>query len=64
MLSAGSNYSPDTTRKIWQCMLMPRQLSAEYPELPGGQPDWSLLQGLPWERLQFLPMNYGKDGHR
>ncbi len=31
-----------------------------YPELFGGQPAWSLLQGMPWERLQFLPMHYGR----
>ncbi len=31
-----------------------------YPELFGGKPAWSILQGLPWEKLQFLPMNYGK----
>ena len=35
-----------------------------YPELFGGKPEWSLLQGFPWEKLQFLPMNYGKDGNR
>ena len=31
-----------------------------YPELFGGKEAWALLQGVPWERLQFLPMNYGK----
>ncbi len=31
-----------------------------YPELFGGKPAWSILQGFPWEKLQFLPMNYGK----
>jgi len=31
-----------------------------YPEIFGGKPAWSILQGMPWERLQFLPMNYGK----
>jgi hypothetical protein len=31
-----------------------------YPELFDGKPAWSILQGLPWERLQFLPMDYGK----
>jgi len=35
-----------------------------YPELFGGKPEWSLLQGFPWEKLQFLPLNYGKDGNR
>ncbi len=33
-----------------------------YPELFGGKPAWALLQGIPWERLQFLPMHYGKPG--
>jgi len=31
-----------------------------YPGLFGGKPEWSILQGFPWENLQFLPMNYGK----
>lgn len=31
-----------------------------YPELFGGKPAWSILQGLPWEKLQFLPMDCGK----
>lgn len=31
-----------------------------YPEIFGGKPAWSILQGMPWERLQFLPMHYGK----
>lgn len=31
-----------------------------YPELFGGKPAWSILQGMPWDRLQFLPMHYGK----
>lgn len=31
-----------------------------YPELFEGKPRWSILQGFPWEKLQFLPMNYGK----
>ncbi|MDQ2687467.1 MAG: DUF4124 domain-containing protein [Armatimonadota bacterium] len=31
-----------------------------YPELFGGKPAWSILQGFPWDKLQFLPMNYGK----
>ncbi len=29
-----------------------------------GKPACSILQGFPWENLQFLPMNYGKPfGH-
>jgi hypothetical protein len=31
-----------------------------WPELFGGKPAWSILQGFPWEKLQFLPMDYGK----
>ena len=31
-----------------------------YPELFGGKPAWSLLEGFPWESLQFLPINYGR----
>ncbi len=31
-----------------------------YPEIFEGKPAWSILQGLPWEKLQFLPMDYGK----
>lgn len=31
-----------------------------YPEIFGGKPAWSILQGFPWDKLQFLPMNYGK----
>jgi hypothetical protein len=35
-----------------------------YPEIFGGKPAWSILQGMPWERLQFLPMDYGKPGKK
>lgn len=31
-----------------------------YPKLFDGKPEWSILQGFPWEKLQFLPMNYGR----
>ncbi|MDR3688347.1 MAG: hypothetical protein P4L46_03135 [Fimbriimonas sp.] len=31
-----------------------------YPELFHGLPAWQVLEGIPWDRLQFLPMNYGK----
>jgi hypothetical protein len=31
-----------------------------YPELFNGKPAYSILNGFPWNRLQFLPMNYGK----
>ncbi|MFL5813920.1 MAG: ricin-type beta-trefoil lectin domain protein [Bdellovibrionia bacterium] len=25
-----------------------------------GKADWQILEGFPWDKLQFLPMNYGK----
>lgn len=31
-----------------------------YPVLFNGTADNALLEGFPWDRLQFLPMNYGK----
>lgn len=31
-----------------------------YPEIFNNKPAWSILKGMPWERLQFLPMNYGR----
>ena len=31
-----------------------------YPALFQGVPSYALLNGIPWDRLQFLPMNYGK----
>lgn len=31
-----------------------------YVALFGGQPSYAVLNGFPWDRLQFLPMNYGK----
>jgi hypothetical protein len=31
-----------------------------YPALFAGKPSYAVLDGFPWERLQFLPMNYGK----
>lgn len=31
-----------------------------YPTLFMGTPTYALLNGIPWNRLQFLPMNYGK----
>lgn len=34
--------------------------SDPYPALFGGHPNYAVLNGFPWERLQFLPMNYGK----
>lgn len=34
--------------------------SDPYPALFGGHPNYAVLNGFPWDRLQFLPMNYGK----
>lgn len=31
-----------------------------YPALFQGKPAWAILQGFPWEKLQFLPMDYGR----
>ncbi|SFV17006.1 hypothetical protein [Pseudoduganella namucuonensis] len=31
-----------------------------YPALFGGLPEYSVLNGIPWDRLQFLPKDYGK----
>jgi len=31
-----------------------------YTALFGGKPAYSVLDGFPWNRVQFLPMNYGK----
>ena len=31
-----------------------------YPALFQGTPAYAILNGFPWERLQFLPMDYGK----
>jgi hypothetical protein len=31
-----------------------------YPDLFQGKPAYAILNGFPWDRLQFLPMDYGK----
>lgn len=31
-----------------------------YPALFGNKPNYAVLQGFPWDKLQFLPMHYGK----
>ncbi|MDP3841767.1 MAG: DUF4124 domain-containing protein, partial [Oxalobacteraceae bacterium] len=31
-----------------------------YSALFGGKPSYAVLNGFPWERLQFMPMDYGK----
>ena len=31
-----------------------------YEGLFAGKPAWAILQGVPWEKLQFLPKDYGK----
>jgi hypothetical protein len=33
-----------------------------YDELFGGTPSYALLNGIPWDRLQALPFDYGKPG--
>ncbi len=33
-----------------------------YPELFQGKPNYAVLSGFPWDKLQFLPMDYGKPG--
>lgn len=35
-------------------------LDNPYPALFKNAPVWSILQGFPWDKLQFLPMHYGK----
>lgn len=32
-----------------------------YPALFNNQPEYSVLNGFPWERIQFLPKDYGKN---
>lgn len=32
-----------------------------YPALFEGKPNYAVLNGFPWDKLQFLPLNYGKD---
>lgn len=34
--------------------------SDPYPALFGGHPNYAVLNGFPWEKLQFLPMHYGQ----
>lgn len=31
-----------------------------YPALFDGKEEWAVLQGFPWDKLQFLPRDYGK----
>jgi hypothetical protein len=31
-----------------------------YPAIWNGTPTYEILKGIPWEKLQFLPMNYGR----
>lgn len=35
-------------------------LTNPYPALYGGKPSYAVLDGFPWSKLQFLPMDYGK----
>jgi hypothetical protein len=32
-----------------------------YTALFNGTPDWGILNGMPWDKLQFLPMDYGEN---
>jgi hypothetical protein len=32
-----------------------------YPALFAGTPQYAILEGMPWDRLQFLPMDYGRE---
>lgn len=34
--------------------------SDPYPAILDGVPTYAVLKGIPWDRLQFLPMNYGR----
>lgn len=36
--------------------------SDPYPALFNGTPAYAILNGMPWDKLQFLPMDYGKPG--
>jgi hypothetical protein len=31
-----------------------------YPALFGGMAYWQVLQNFPWDKMQFMPNNYGK----
>jgi hypothetical protein len=31
-----------------------------YAALYGGTPDYAIMDRFPWDRMQFLPMDYGK----
>jgi hypothetical protein len=35
-------------------------LADPYPAIWNGTPTYEMLRGFPWEKLQFLPMNYGR----
>ncbi len=35
-------------------------LANPYPALLDGKQNWAILQNFPWDKLQFLPQNYGK----
>jgi hypothetical protein len=36
--------------------------SDPYADLFGGMPNYAVLNGIPWDKLQFLPLNYGNPG--
>ena len=35
-------------------------LANPYPALYENKPSYAVLNGFPWDKLQFLPMDYGK----
>jgi hypothetical protein len=37
-----------------------RNLPNPFDDIFGGTPAYAILEGFPWDRLQFLPMDYGK----
>lgn len=37
-------------------------MPSPYPALFDNKPNYAVLNGFPWDRVQFLPMNYGKPG--
>ncbi len=39
-----------------------RGLPNPYPKIFMGAAEWEILQGFPWEKIQFLPPHYGKPG--
>jgi hypothetical protein len=40
--------------------LTARKLPDPFGTIFDGTPQYAILEGFPWDRLQFLPMDYGK----